>query len=440
MSTQSQPAIRLQNVSKRFAFTPDMPQSVLETAIAAVSRRRRRPEVSHDLWAVRDVSFSVFPGQSLGIIGRNGSGKSTLLKIIARIIQPTSGEITVNGRVSALLELGAGFHPDLTGRENIYLNASVLGLTKDETAALFDDIVAFSELDEFINMPVKHYSSGMYMRLGFSVAIHVQPDILIVDEILAVGDQSFQTKCIDRIMEMKRDGVTIIFISHDLKNVAELCSDVVWMEHGVLRASGSTQSVLAEYRNHLFSKTGLQMAAANDLGGFRRWGTRQIEITGVRLMDASGKETTIFNTGDVMAVEISYIAHEPIEEPEFGLALHRHDGIHVTGPNTHDAGLKLGVVSGPGIVRYDIHALPLLPGRYNLTAAIHDSVDPIAYDYHQEAYSFRIVESGPPAAEGVILLDADWKWTPGTPNNIQSYDQRDIDTTPVGSVTPHPLG
>ncbi|HRO91776.1 MAG TPA: ATP-binding cassette domain-containing protein, partial [Promineifilum sp.] len=187
MSTQSQPAIRLRNVSKRFAFTPDMPQSVLETAIAAVTRRRRRRDRSHDLWAVHDVSFDVFPGQSLGIIGRNGSGKSTLLKIIARIIQPTSGEITVNGRVSALLELGAGFHPDLTGRENIYLNASVLGLSREETATLFNDIVEFSELDEFINMPVKHYSSGMYMRLGFSVAIHVHPDILIVDEILAVG-------------------------------------------------------------------------------------------------------------------------------------------------------------------------------------------------------------------------------------------------------------
>src|SRR5690606_11770553 len=185
------------------AFTPDMPQSVLETMIAIFSRRRRRS--SQALWAVQDVSFDIMPGQCVGIIGRNGSGKSTLLKLIARIIQPTSGEILVSGRVSALLELGADFHPDLTGRENIYLNASVLGLSRDETEELFDDIVAFSELGEFIDMPVKHYSSGMYMRLGFSVAIHVRPDILIVDEILAVGDQNFQTKCIDRIMEMRRD-------------------------------------------------------------------------------------------------------------------------------------------------------------------------------------------------------------------------------------------
>lgn len=440
MSTPSQPAVRLRNVSKRFAFTPDMPQSVLETAIAAVTRRRQRRDGHHDLWAVRDVSFDILPGQSLGIIGRNGSGKSTLLKIISRIIQPTSGEITVNGRVSALLELGAGFHPDLTGRENIYLNASVLGLTKEETATLFDDIVAFSELGEFINMPVKHYSSGMYMRLGFSVAIHVRPDILIVDEILAVGDQSFQAKCIDRIMEMKRAGVTIIFISHDLKNVADLCSDIVWMEHGVMRAFGPTESVLAQYRNDLFNQTGRQMAAANEFGGYRRWGTMQIEITGVRLLDATGAETTIFHTGDDMSIEMSYIAHEPIEEPEFGLALHRHDGVHVTGPNTHSAGLKLGVVSGPGVVRYNIHALPLLPGRYNLTAAVHDSVDPIAYDYHQEAYGFRVVESGAPAAEGIVLLDADWRWTPGAPDATHPDHKRDIETAPVGSGAPRPLG
>ena len=439
MSTQSQPAIRLRNVSKRFAFTPDMPQSVLETAIAAVTRRRRRRDRSHDLWAVHDVSFDVFPGQSLGIIGRNGSGKSTLLKIIARIIQPTSGEITVNGRVSALLELGAGFHPDLTGRENIYLNASVLGLSREETATLFNDIVEFSELDEFINMPVKHYSSGMYMRLGFSVAIHVHPDILIVDEILAVGDQSFQTKCIDRITEMKRAGVTILFISHDLKNVAHLCSDIVWMEHGEMRAVGPVDSVMDQYRNHLFNQTGRQMAVMNTSGGYRRWGTKQIEITGVRLLDASGAPTTIFRTGEKMAVEISYIAHEPIEEPEFGLALHRHDGVHVTGPNTHAAGLELGVVSGPGIVRYDIRALSLLPGRYNLTAAVHDSEAPIAYDYHQEAWSFRVVDGGTPAAEGIVLLDADWQYVPAAPESTQPCDQPAIEPVTAGSHAPHPL-
>lgn len=406
MSKQSQPAIRLEKVSKRFAFTPDAPQSVLETLIAFT---RRRPK-SQGLWAVRDVSFEVQAGQCVGIIGRNGSGKSTLLKLISRILQPTSGEIMVRGRVSALLELGAGFHQDLTGRENIFLNASVLGLTREETEQLYEDIVAFSELEPFIDMPVKHYSSGMYMRLGFSVAIHVLPDVLIVDEILAVGDQSFQTKCIDRIMELKRAGVTILFISHDADTIADLCSEVIWMDDGRVRLAGPTERVLAEYRDHINARVGGQLAVENDERGFRRWGTRQIEITGVRLLDGAGEETTLFQTGDSLCVEIAYLAHEPIREPEFGLALYRSDGLHINGPNTRTGGLELGVVEGTGVVRYFIDRLPFLPGRYQLTAAIHDSFAPIAYDFHEEAYAFRIIEGGCPEKEGLMTLDATWEW------------------------------
>lgn len=358
---------------------------------------------------MRDITFDILPGECVGIIGRNGSGKSTLLKIIARIIQPTSGEIRVTGRVSALLELGAGFHPDLTGRENIYLNASVLGLTKEETEGLFDDIVEFSELGEFIDMPVKHYSSGMYMRLGFSVAIHVRPDVLIVDEILAVGDQSFQAKCLDRIAEMKRQGQTILYISHDIRTIAQLCNHVIWLEHGEVRMSGPTESVLDHYQSHVFQRVGQQLANVNEEGGYRRWGTMQIEITGVRFLDEMGDETTIFRTGDPLTVELSYDAHEPIEEPEFGLALHRQDGTHITGPNTRAGGLALGVISGPGQIRYHVHRLPLLPGRYNVTAAVHDSEAPIAYDYHEEAYGFRVVDGGTNEREGFLALDADWE-------------------------------
>ena len=407
MTTQSQPAIRLQKVSKRFAFTPDTPQSVLETLISVFRRRDSKP---HDLWAVRDVSFEIQKGQCVGIIGRNGSGKSSLLKLIARILQPSSGEIMVRGRISALLELGAGFHLDLTGRENIFLNASVLGLTQEETEALYDDIVAFSELGQFIDMPVKHYSSGMYMRLGFSVAIHVRPDILIVDEILAVGDQNFQAKCVERIMEMKREGVTILFISHDLSTMATLCSEVVWMDQGRVKMVGPTEQVLAYYREHLFQRAGEQLNFENELGSFRRWGTRQIEITGVRLLDGAGNETTLVRTGDPLCIEMGYVAHEPIAEPEFGLALHRQDGLHINGPNTRVGGLELGVVEGPGVVRYAIERLPLLPARYQVTAAVHDSKRPIAYDFHQEAYSFRVVEGGTSEKEGVMALDAHWEW------------------------------
>ena len=407
MSTQSQPAIRLQKVSKRFAFTPDTPQSVLESVISVVSRRRAKAQ---DLWAVRDVTFDIEPGRCVGIIGRNGSGKSSLLKLIARIIQPTTGQIEVRGRVSALLELGAGFHQDLTGRENIYLNASVLGLNRQQTEGLFDEIVAFSELGRFIDMPVKHYSSGMYMRLGFSVAIHVRPDILIVDEILAVGDQTFQAKCMDRIMEMKRAGVTILFISHDLSTIGNLCSDVIWLDRGRVRQVGPAEQVLAQYRDHLFQRVGEQLNIENDAGGFRRWGTRQIEITGVRLLDDDGRESTIFHTGDSLRVEIAYAAHEPVTEPEFGLALYRHDGLHIAGPNTRVGGLEMGVVEGSGVVCYVIEQLPFLPGRYQISAAIHDSVRPHAYDFHEEAYAFRIVEGGTREREGLLALTAEWEW------------------------------
>jgi lipopolysaccharide transport system ATP-binding protein len=278
-----------------------------------------------------------------------------------------------------------------------------------ETEALFDEIVAFSELEEFIDMPVKHYSSGMYMRLGFSVAIHVRPDILIIDEILAVGDQNFQAKCMDRILEMKRAGVTILFISHDLENVLQLCSHVVWMDHGRMRQAGPTDQVLASYRDHLFQRAGDQLTAENELGYFRRWGTRQIEITGVRLLDEDQAETAIYRTGDALMVEIEYVAHEPIADPEFGLALHSQDGTHLTGPNNRAGGLPLGLVDGPGTLRYTVPRLPLLPGRYRLTAAVHDSRNPIAYDYHEEAYSFRVVEGGTAEREGFLALDAAWE-------------------------------
>ncbi len=430
MSTQSQPAIRLHAVSKRFAFTPDAPQSVLETIISVASRR---PRITHDLWAVRDVTFDILPGQCMGIIGRNGSGKSTLLKLIARIVQPTSGEIEVRGRVSALLELGAGFHPDLTGRENIFLNASVLGLERRETETLFDDIVAFSELGDFINMPVKHYSSGMYMRLGFSVAIHVRPDVLIIDEILAVGDQSFQAKCLERIMEMKRAGLTILFISHDLSSVAHLCSHVVWLDHGQMRLVGTTDHVLAAYRGYMFERDSDQLNTENEIGGFRRWGTQQIQISDVRMINERGEVATIYRTGDSLTIELSYVAHEPIEEPEFGLALYRHDGLHITGPNTRVGGLKLGVIEGPGTIRYTIRHLPLLPGRYQLTVAVHDSVEPIAYDYQEEAYSFRVVEGGTEETEGAIALDAVWEWDAHTAPVVAVGDDRTAETVRPGS-------
>ncbi len=410
MSDEAQPVLTFSHVNKRFTFSREKPQSVLETIISIFSRRSRHPK--QDLWAVKDLSFDVYPGQSLGIIGRNGSGKSTVLKLMARILRPTSGRVMVKGRVSALLELGAGFHPDLTGRENIALNASVMGLDQKDVEENFDSIVEFSELGEYIDMPVKHYSSGMYMRLGFSVAIHVQPTILIVDEILAVGDQTFQMKCIDRIHEMKRQGVTIILISHNLDMIRRLCSHLIWLEHGQMRASGPTEEVANEYKEYSNQAVGKQMTLQGQEGSFRRWGSQEIEISAVRFLDAAGDEQSLFKTGDEMVIEIAFIAHQAVPDPEFGLAIFRQDGVHINGPNSHLAGLEMGEVEGPGVVQYHIKALPLLPARYQVTAAVHDSRLLNAYDYHELAYPFRVVTGGTKETDGILEIPATWDWYP----------------------------
>lgn len=246
----TKPAIQLERISKRFSFTEEQPSTLLEQLIDLVRPRRKIQRHRKKLWAVKDVTLDVMPGQALGIIGRNGSGKSTLLKLIARILRPTKGRIVVRGRVSALLELGAGFHADLTGRENVYLNAAILGLSREEIDTHFDSVVSFSELEEFIDMPVKHYSSGMYMRLGFSVAIHVNPDILIVDEVLTVGDQAFQAKCINHIHQTRESGATIVLVSHNAEMIADLCSHVAWLEQGQMRNYGPVNEVLPLYQAH----------------------------------------------------------------------------------------------------------------------------------------------------------------------------------------------
>ena len=402
-----EPVICFQNVSKRFVFTGQKPQTILE-AITSKFSRTRRPEPARDLWALRDVSFAVMPGQCLGLIGRNGSGKSTALKLVARILRPAEGEVMVRGRVSALLELGAGFHADLTGRENIFLNASVLGLPEEEVAQRFDEIVAFSELEEFIDMPVKHYSSGMYMRLGFSVAIHVSPDILIVDEVLSVGDQAFKARCIDRIYEMKRQGTTILIVSHNLDTMRKLCTHLAWLENGRIRSLGLAEEVAEEYNEFMTGREDRQFLAQNSQDGRR--GSREVEITAVRLLDEAGVERSVFETGRPLTIEMAYVAHEPIPDPEFGLAIYRQDGTHVNGPNTRVAGLEMGVVLGTGVVRYEIEQLPLLPARYLLTTAVHDSRFAKVYDYHKSAYSFKVTTGKGGEVQGLVEMPASWRW------------------------------
>ena len=411
ITPEQQPVIRLENLSKRFETVTEAPHSFWETLISRFSPPAEKPSKreKQPLWAVKDVNLEVKPGESLGILGRNGSGKSTLLKLITRIIRPTNGRVLINGRVSALLELGAGFHADLTGRENIYLNASLLGLDNQYIDAHFDSIVAFSELESFIDTPVKYYSSGMYMRLGFSIAVHVQTQILIIDEILAVGDQSFQSKCINHIYEMKRQGVTIILVSHSLDTMRKLCSRLIWMERGEVRANGSPEELIQQYLMYLHERehqTSLKKEAA-----FERLGTCEIEITGIRLLDAEEKARNNFLTGEPLTIEINFTAHKLIREPEFGLAIYRQDGLQINGPNTQLAGLRIDQVEGDGKIYYHIHQLPLLPAEYLLSVAVHDSRYTLTYDHHVKAYKFRVDSGGTREIYGLIEMPATWSWT-----------------------------
>jgi lipopolysaccharide transport system ATP-binding protein len=403
-----EPAIRFQNVSKRFVYDLTEPRSALEALTAVVRGARRRDR--HELWAVRDVNLDVMPGETVGIVGRNGSGKSTLLKLASGIIQANSGTVSVRGRLSALLELGAGFHADLTGHENIFLNGSILGMSRDEIAGYYDDIVAFSELGEYIHMPVKHYSSGMYVRLGFSVAVHLQPDILLVDEVLAVGDQAFQGKCINRILELRQQGITILFVSHSIGAVRDLCSHLVWIDQGRIRASGPLSDVLAAYQESLYRRD--DEPAEQEERQFRRWGSGEIELTGVRFVDQSGRPRRQFKTGEAMTVEMDYLAHQPLQAPEFGLAIYRQDGLLVSGPNSHQNDNTFDVEAGPGTVRFHIPSLPLLPSSYLVTAAIHDGARPHAFDSHHQAYSFTVVPSTAFEVHGLVELGADWQALP----------------------------
>jgi ABC-type polysaccharide/polyol phosphate transport system ATPase subunit len=306
------PAISIENVSKHFKILHLKPKSLKEAFIQKVWNQKLEKQ---EFWALKDVDFTIEPGQTVGIIGTNGSGKSTLLKIIARIFMPTQGSVTVNGQVAALLELGAGFHPDFSGRENILINGVMLGLSRKEINRKMDAIIAFAELEQFIDNPVKTYSSGMYMRLGFSIAVNINPDILLIDEILAVGDYYFQKKCFEKMDEFKKNKKTIIFVSHDLGTVEKFCSQIAWLHYGKLMAYGPVKSVLSEYTEKVNEKRKAaadkeHSEAADSLGSLdssRRWGTREAEITGFKILDQQSRERYFFDSDEsaTMVIDIS---------------------------------------------------------------------------------------------------------------------------------------
>jgi lipopolysaccharide transport system ATP-binding protein len=400
--------IEFEDVSKRFMLQRDRPVTIRERLAGLF----RPGKAADEFWALRNVSFSVARGESFGLIGHNGAGKSTALKLMTRILEPTSGRVRLRGRVAALLELGSGFHPELSGRDNVFLYGSLMGLNQREMAARLEEIVAFADMADFLDLQVKYYSSGMYTRLAFAVATAVDPDILITDEVLAVGDEAFQRKCMDRILTFRHMGKTIIFVSHALDTVRTLCDRAVWLDHGAVRALGATGEVIDAYLAEVNrrEREALMQQEVLTADPNRRFGTRDVEITGVELCDASGVARVVAYTGAPLTIRIRYHAHRTILRPVFGLAIHHESGILLAGPNTLFAGLDIPAVQGEGTVEMRIAALPLLAGRYLLSAAVYDDTMLHAYDHHDRLYRLTVHTEGGSERFGAFALGGVWSW------------------------------
>jgi ABC-type polysaccharide/polyol phosphate transport system ATPase subunit len=413
-------AIELVNVSKIYRRYGGRRFSTLKSALLQRSiLRDLRP--SETFPALTEVTFTVPKGSTYGVIGRNGSGKSTALKLVAGITKPTSGLVRVDGRISALIELGAGFHPEISGRENVFINGIMLGLTKREVQERFDEIVDFAELREFIDAPVKTYSSGMYLRLGFAVAIHVNPDVLLVDEVLAVGDEGFTHKCLDKFAEFRRRGKTILLVTHSLNLVERFCDEALWLDQGRAMSLGDPKRVVGAYLAKveegeevlLASTTARAVEDASREGpeaqkgpgpemdhptdptsnmfqaNEGRWGSREVEITEVALLDREGQPAFVFHSGDPMSIQVKVRAAQPTDDFVFGIGLFNADGVCCYGTNTYLEELNPEQLAGDGEATFAVDGLELVEGTYKVDVAVHKR-DGYQYDYHRLLYTFRV--------------------------------------------------
>lgn len=405
-------AIDIQGISKKFRRSTTT--TVKSYLLHEMWRKRSEESV---LWALKDVNLAVKKGATLGIIGQNGSGKSTLLKIIAGIIRPDAGEVSVNGKISALIELGAGFHPLFTGRENIYINGMLLGLTKKEITKKIDGIIEFAELKDFIDQPIRTYSSGMYSKLAFSVAVNVDPDILLIDEVFAVGDEAFVHKCKGKMDEFKRRGKTILFVTHGLATVEQWCDDAIWLRYGALKATGRSNA-LGAYRQEIFDKESVDLKKQNekvqsgigdgpvtDAAGKagedkeasseaagrtrKRWGSRDVEITSVKIIDSMGAERYGYHTGEKLTILAGFKADKPVTNPVFGFAILATDGLWCYGTSSYIDKINISEINGEGVLEITIESVDLLSGQYYINVAV-SSVDGFIYDYHNQIYQISV--------------------------------------------------
>jgi len=414
--------VRASKIYRRFSHRKQF--ATLKSALLSRSLiKNLRPDETFT--ALDDVSLTVPKGRTLGVIGRNGSGKSTLLKLVAGISKPSSGSVRVDGRISALIELGAGFHPEISGRENVFINGIMLGLTKREVTRRFDEIVEFAEMKEFIDAPVKTYSSGMYVRLGFAVAIHVDPDVLLVDEVLAVGDEGFTHKCLDKFAEFKRRGKTILLVTHSLGLVERFCDEALWLDRGRIKGSGDPKRIVGAYITDVEKREEQELAAGDAKAResasaaivspdepasavlpdnpvetatgpadmFRategRWGSREVEITDVALLGADGQAGHVFQSGDPVEMRVRLRAPLPVEDFVVGIGIFNAEGVCCYGTNTTIDELLPDHLHGDAEAVFSIESLDLVEGTYKMDVAVH-KMDGYPYDYHRLLYTFRV--------------------------------------------------
>jgi lipopolysaccharide transport system ATP-binding protein len=423
-----QPVIHVERLSKRYRLGQRQRYNTLRESLTSAvtgilhrgSRSRQGPDdpragSTQDewIWSLRDVSFDVMEGEVLGIVGRNGAGKSTLLKVLSRVTVPSAGEVEIFGRVGSLLEVGTGFHLELTGRENIYLSGAILGMSKPEIESKFDAIVSFAETEQFIDTPVKRYSSGMYLRLAFAVAAHLEPEVLLLDEVLAVGDAGFQAKCLSRIRELRDCGATILLVSHNMASVLSFCTRALWLEKGELRAQGEPETVVQQY---LASVNPVQPARTVALdGGAHRHGQGGARMTGLRLFDALARESDLIRTGQDLDIEIDYTVtgDRPARNLTVAVTIETETRQRLAFCQNTLVGREFVEVPARGTLACRIRRLPLTPGRYALSLALW--LDGVAADGIYQAADFEVAEGTyyatpglPSGAYGRVLLDYDW--------------------------------
>ena len=404
-------AIEVHNITKKFKVYLDKGRTLKERTLFSGRRKYENREV------LKGISFEVKKGEAIGLIGHNGCGKSTTLKMLTKIIYPDSGSIEMNGRVSSLIELGAGFHPDMSGRENIYINASIFGLTKKEIEDRIDDIIEFSELEDFIDNPVRTYSSGMYMRLAFAVAINVDADILLIDEILAVGDVAFQAKCFNRLRQIKSEGTTIVIVSHSLNQIEQICERSIWIHDGLIRMEGSPYDVHPQYMSFMAgnslsdskpsqkkektanadAKAETDSEAENtsneenkeEKKDPKRWGSKEIVIDEIKVLDSEGKERDAFLNSEEINVKISYTNKAGIDNSVVGVAIYRDDKVHIYGTNTLIDMSRTLPLKESGVITLKFDNFPVNEGNYIFDLAFHKP-DGFEYDFWRDAFRLKI--------------------------------------------------